>query len=432
MKLQIILQNSGFITVEIMIALSLFILFTISSFSLNSSMQGIKTWSINELSLMQESAIILDNTINDSNTTGSPYGNNSIVLRSGPFSLVKSHLSDSWGGSTCSPRINFDPSRISYYANGTSLGAGNIGTDIEARNSILYLTADSATQSLPDFFIIDAHNSQTPTILSAINTGPGISSVAIAGPYAYIANTSSVSQLQIIDMHNRRFPHLVAQLRIPLPEASTTPTRASTIYYKNGFVYLGTSKWDGAEFYSIDVSDPHNPTIIGSFETNTLINDIFVHDNYAYLATSDESQMRVIDISDKANMSLAYAFTASGWQVQQGKVVEYFENILGLGRTVGGINRTTNHEVFIFSTSTNAQVQFSKDIPGGVYGFIMRPPFNFLITHAPSEEFQVWNTDMSARIYQKPLGVSPVAISCDWSTLYMATGDERGFVELSL
>jgi hypothetical protein len=415
-----------------MISLSLFILFTISTFALNSSSQGIKTWSLKELDLMKKSVLTMDNAINNSSSTNNLYGNNSVVISSGPFSVIKSDLTNSWGGSSCSSRINFDSAKINLFSSGVYLGTSNASTDIEVRNSVVYLTADSATQSLPDLFIIDANNPQLPTIISSLNTGPGLSSLAVAGPYIYVANTSSISQLQIIDIHDRRNPRIVSQIKLPLPEASTTPTIANSIFYKNGYVYLGTSKWDGAEFYSINVSDTLSPSIVGSFETNTLVNDIFVSGNFAYLATSDEYQMRVIDISNKANMTLAYTFTTSGWQVQQGKVIEYFENTLGLGRTVGGINRTTNHEAFIFSTSTNTQVQFSKDIPGGVYGFIMRPPHNFLVTHSPNEEFQVWNSDLSSKIYQKPLGINPVDISCDRSTIYMATGNERGFIELSL
>jgi hypothetical protein len=98
--------------------------------------------------------------------------------------------------------------------------------------------------------------------------------------------------------------------------------------------------------------------------------------------------------------------------------IGYFENVLGLGRTVGGINNTANHEVFIFSTSTNFKYKFSKDIPGGVYGLLMRPPLNFILTHAPMAEFQVWNSTLSTKIFQKSLGSSPVAMSCDGNSIF--------------
>ena len=454
MKLQTILhisyqmknkRRNGFLTIEIMIAFSIFTLFTLSIYSLNTSMLEIKIWSLKELDILKSSTISMDyliknynvgNTKNDNlfdlNQSIELYGNNSRILNSNLFSTTKSDYVESWGESSCSSRIIIDRNKIEYFTSSLSLGAGNISTDIEVRNSIAYLTSDSSNQSQADFFIINVHDYNNPTIISSLNTGPGLSALAVAGPYVYVANTSSISQLQIIDIHDRNFPHVISQLKLPLPEASTTPSKASSIYYKNGYVYIGTNKWDGQEFYCIDVSNPLIPKIVGSYETNTLVNDIFVNNNIAYLATSDESQMRMIDISDKTNLKLLCSFTSSGWQTQQGKVIEYFENTLGLGRTVGGVNKVSNHEIFIFSTSSNRILKSSQDIPGGIYVLMIRSPYIYLVTHAPLAEFQVWSNDLMTKIYQKSLGQNIVAMSCDWSTLYFATGDEKGISVLKL
>lgn len=430
-------SSYGFLSFEIMLSLSLFALFTVSIFSFDISLQKIKIWSLKELEYMKDSSKSINQIIKDSNIIlpnifKLSYGNDSLIYYDKILSITKSDYVNSWGGSSCSSRIDFNKSKVKYFNSGVFLGSGNISTDIEARNSIVYLTADSSTQSQSDLFIINAHDIQNPIILSSLNTGPGISAIAVAGPYLYLANTSSLSQLQIIDIHNINFPYIVSQLRLPLPEASTTPAKGSAIYYKNGYIYLGTSKWDGPEFYVIDVVNPFNPQIIGSFETNTLINDIFVYKDNAYIATSDEYQMRILDITDKNSLLLEYGFAPSGWQTQQGKVINYFENILSLGRTVGGINRIMNHESFIFSTTTEYSVQFSSDIPGGVYGILLRQPFIFLITHAIGEEFQVWNMDFTKKIYSKSLGINPIAMSCDWSNIFMATGNEMGFSLLKL
>ncbi len=432
MKLPITLQNNGFLTVEIMISISLFVLFTISIFSLNSSMYGINTWSLKELDMLNTSVHDMDSAILFSSSTKLFYGNNSTIIKVSPFEIVKSDFQKGWGDSSCSTNIDFEISSLQYFPNGIYLGSGNISTGINSKNSIIYLTSDSPTQSQADFFIINAEDFLNPYIISSLNTGPGLASLAIAGPYAYVANTSSLSQLQIIDIHDRNFPHIVSQLKLPLPNASSTPPRANSIFYRNGYVYLGTNKWDGAEFNIIDVSNPLNPILISSFETNTLINDIYVYENFAFLATSDENQMRIIDINNKNNIFLTHTFTADGWQVQQGKVIAYFENVLALGRTVGGINRILNHEAFVFSTSSDYKIKYSQDIPGGVYGFLMRPPYNFLISHTPSAEFQVWNSDFSLKLYEKSLGLKPVVISCDSSNLFLANGDEKGFSIIKL
>ncbi len=433
MKSQIILQNkNGFLTAEIMIAISLFVLFTITIYTMMFSMEGLKLWSTEQLSKIKESTIIADRIINNNEDVGELYGNNSKNINVEPFSFIKSDYVESWGDTTCYPRIKFDESSLKYFSNGIFLGTGNKSTDIEVKNSIAYISTDSATQSQPDFHIIDVHDKSNPAIISSLNTGPGVADIVVAGPYVYLANTSSVSQLQIIDIHDRSHPTVIYQLKLPLPEATTTPSKSNTIFYRNGYVYIGTNKWDGSEFQIIDVRNPRLPIVLGGVETDTLINDIFVFNDIAYIATSDINQMRVIDVSDKMNPIALDTFTSTGWETQQGKVIEYFENILGLGRTVGGINRVNNHETFIFASSSRIQMDFSKDIPGGVYGYIIRPSFVFLLTHANNAQFQVWNRTFTDKTFEMSLLKNPVAMKCDGSTIYFATGDEYGLSILTL
>lgn len=436
MKLQITSRtNKGFLTVEILMAFSLFVVFTISSFALDSSMKQMATWSSQRLERIKVSAKKMDAYINNGikdDISITNYGNDSKKIDSGLFSIIKSDYTNSWGQNSCSPRINFDANKIIYYPNIISIGANNRSTDIEVRNSIAYITADSAVQSSPDFFIIDTTIPTSTNILSSINTGPGLSSVVTAGPYAYVANLSSLSQMQVIDISNRENPRVISEIKLPLPLASTTPTIGKTIFYRNGFVYLGTAKWDGPELNIIDVFNPYNPSIVGSFETNTLINDIYVVGDRAYLASSDENQLRVLDISNKATPQLIEIFSPSGSQVQEGKVIDYFENQLSLGRTVGGFNITNNHEIFTFSSTSPLAQLNSKDIPGGVYGILNRGSLLFLLTHLSGSEFQVFDSNLKNLIFSKSLLSIPVAMTCDWASLYFATGDSSGLSILKI
>ncbi len=429
-------NNSGFLIVEIMIAFSLFTLFTISTFTLISSIQNLKIWSSRELIKLKDSAYIMDNFIR--NRIFLPdihifmYGNDSFLIQNEPFTITYSDLLNAWGGNNCSPRIHFNPARMEYFSQGINLGVGNVSTDLEVRNNIVYLTANSATVSKPDFYIIDAKNASNPIIMASINTGPGLNALEIAGPYVYVANAGTTAQLQIIDIHNRNAPTLISQFKLPLPEASTSPPIGTSIFYNKGFVYLGTTKWNGQEFSIIDVNDPRAPYLVGSFETNTLINDIFFRENRAYIATSDIGQMRVLDISDKSSPQLLFSFSPSGWQTQEGKILDFFENSLGLGRTVGGFNVKTNHEAFIFAKSSIFTDYSSQDIPGGIYGMLLRQPNVFLLTHSLLHEFQVWDFNMKNKIFDLSLGTMPVKMICDWSTLFFATGDQKAISILKL
>lgn len=435
MRLQIISINNsigGFLIVESIMVISLFSIFIISALYFKISIDKIKFWSINELPDIEDKIKILDQFIKNDNYKGEYFGNYTKLVKLFPFEFTKSDLLNSWGSSSCYPRIKYDNSNLSINNIGIDIGLGNKSTNIEIRNSYVYLSADSSITSLPDLYIIDNKDDSKPYIVSSMNTGPGIASLTVAGPYLYLANTSINSHLQILDIHDRNSPHIISQLKLPLPNASTTPTRSASISYNNGYVFLGTNKWDGPELSIIDVKDPSNPIIVGTFDTDTLINDIFVYDDKAYLATSDIYQMRVLDITDKSAPKLHSIFTSSGWQVQQGKVISLFENLIILGRTVGGINRTNNHELFLFSTSTSLNMTISRDIPSGVYGLIVGSSDIFVLTHDINREFQIWSSDLLNKKYEIGLNSSPISMKCDRSKIYFATGDSRGFISIKL
>jgi hypothetical protein len=412
--------------------ISLFTLFIISTIYYKFSINNLKLWSTEELIKLRDSVKYLDLFINKDLYKGEYFGNYSKIVKFYPFEFTKSNLSDSWGNNNCYPKIKFDQNSYSINSTGVDIGTNNKSTGIEARNSTIYMSADSSIQSLPDLFIIDNSNPSKPNIISSLNTGPGASSLTVAGPYIYLANTSNNSQLQIIDIHNRNSPYIISEIKLPLPNSSSTPPRSHSIFYKKGFIFLGTNKWDGPELTIIDVRNPKVPIILSIFETNTLINDIWTYENRLYLATSDIYQMRIIDISQINNPILIETFTSTGWEVQQGNVINQFEGKLFLGRTVGGINKISNHEVFAFSTSSSITSIYSHDIPSGVYGIIQTVSQIFLLTHDLNKEFQVWSPDLSNKKYEVSLASRPVSMKCDWNTLYFATGDERGFKTMEL
>ena len=436
-KMRSSLINKGFLTMEIMLAFSLMILFTISTFTLSSSMQKLKQWSLVELDKLKLSVKKMDELVKNrfadiSRYEVIAYGNDTKRIYIDPLIINHSDYETAWGRDSCDPRLDFNENNIKYFKYGIDIGTGNASTDIEVRNGIIYLVADSSSSAQKDFFIIDDRDFSTPSILSSLNTGPGISAIEVAGSYVFVAQASSLNQLQVIDIRNRNDPHLISQIKLPLPTPTTTAPFAKSIFYSKGFIYLGTAKWNGSEFSIIDVSNPYDPRVIGTFETNTLINDIYVRDDRAYLASADEMQMRILDISDKSNPMLIDSFSSSGWQTQEGKTLEYFEGSLGLGRTVGGFNVATNHEAFIFSTSSNIVNFMSKDIPGGIYGILLRKPYVFLLTHSLNHEFQVWDFVLQNKIYDIPLESQPVKMVCDGSNIFFATLNNKGFSVLKL
>ena len=451
--------HGGFLLPEIMISFSLMTVFLISAIILSSTMQGLRRQAVEHLERLDDTTFLADyfllNKVFASSSISymkKQYGNDTYEIDIEPVTLLISDYINAFGRDSCSPSLFSSSSTpsdfqdISLYSQGVDIGAGNMSTDIEVRNGIAYITADSSSSSASDFFIIDSTDPSSPSIISSLNTGPGLSSIEIAGHYAYVTNISSLNQLQIINIKDRTSPSITAILKLPLPPdfspASSTPPFASSIFYNKRLIYLGTSKWDGMEFSIIDVSIPSSPQYLGGFETNTLINNIYVRDGLAYLATSDINQIRILDIhnisshdspSDNSQSIIQVSsFSPSGYETQQGKVISFFENKFSLGRTTGGFNNKNNYEIFLFSSTSPITVENSKDIPGGVYGIVMRPPYFYISTRASTKQFQILNKDMSELVLEKNLGFSPQAMTCDGKTFYFATGDQKGIAVVKI
>ncbi len=299
-------------------------------------------------------------------------------------------------------------------------------TDLEVRNGIAYISSDSSTASDPDIFIVDIHNPAGAFIRSSLNTGPGISSIALAGREIFGAAVSTAFQLHTIRIGTPDTIILENKYKLPLPYATATAPLSSSIFYSKGYVFLGTEKWDGDEFSIIDVANPSAPFRFGGIETSSKINNIFVRNNIAYLASSDEKQLRLVDIGDLSSPIIINSFNPSGWQRQEGKIISFFEDSLSLGRTSGGFNIPQDHELFTWASSsslTSGQNDVglnSLDQSGGVYGLVMDRSLLFVATRQSGKELQVFDHNLSSTTAQTfNLSVQPQSMTCDGSDLYI-------------
>ena len=303
-------------------------------------------------------------------------------------------------------------------------------TDLEVRDGIAYVSDDSSKASDPDLFVIDFRDENAPKVLSSIDTGPGIADIALAGDHIYAAAASTAAQLHVIRIDSLSSLALEKKYRLPPPYATATEPVGSSVFFDRNEVYLGTEKWDGNEFSVIDVSVPAQPTIVGGFETNSKVNDIFVRDGLAYVADSDQDQLRIIDVRKPEMPALAYAFAPSGWVRQEGETLSYFEDSLGLGRTSGGFNIINDHEAFTWAAASSSDAFLSSpitvgayhsvDISGGVYGMVADRSHVYLATRQVNKEFQIFDRSLStstATSYSLP--VAPQTLTCDGDHLYI-------------
>lgn len=419
-----------------MIAFLFFTLTIVSIFSLHRITLGLNTLTINSLESIPDNIKEINNFNQNFDFKSSSkyldtlYGNFSKLYKVGMFTILKSDYESVDGRDNCNPRFNFDPKNIVIHDSGFNIGEYNMSTDIEVRNSYVYMTADSSVQNNPDLYILDANDSDDVHIISSLNTGRGLLALELANHYIYSLNSGTTNTLQIIDIADRSNPILITKYKIPTPNASTSAPIASSIFYKDKKVYIGTEKWSGPELNIIDVSNPYTPVYIKGYETNTQIEDIYVIDNLVYIATPDTKQFRVLDISDIQNINELSYISPSGYQTQQGKVINIFENNIILGRTVGGFNVIQNHELFSYDkTKSNlndiSSFDFSRDVPGGIYSILQRYPYIYLATGSLGHEFQVWTKDMNNKVFEMSLGFFPRLFVCDLNNLYFVTHNSR-------
>lgn len=297
-------------------------------------------------------------------------------------------------------------------------------TDVIIRNGIAYISTDSSRQSDPDILIFDIHDTSDTQLLAGLNTGPGISAITLAGNHVFAAVTSRTAQLQDLVINDLAHISIESSYKLPLPYASATPPLASSIFFDKNRVYLGTEKWDGDEFSIINVSDPAHPVRLSGLEIGSKINSIYVRNDTAYVADSNEQQLRVIHAADPALPQLVYGFNPSGWQRQEGKSISYFEDYVDFSRTSGGFNIKTDAELFSWGTSTSLLYGFpptkSLDVPGGIYGIVRDRSYVYAISRQLGSELQMFDYSLSTSTSKViSLPVTPQALTCDNDSIYV-------------
>lgn len=245
------------------------------------------------------------------------------------------------------------------------------------RGGYIFVTSDTTTQSDPDLYIL-----KNGAVEAALSTGPGLRDIAIVRGAAYVANTSVNSQIQKIDISNIHIPYTSGAYKY----AST----GNAVYFHDDRVYIGSEKAYGPELAMLT----RYLTPLSFYETDSQINDIYKKDSTLYVAASNVRQLHIVATSTSY-------FSPPGWETQEGKVVRdgYF------GRTVGGFNNKTNHELFLLGST-------SVDIGSGIYGLVSSGDLLFVA----ARDLQVWKKPFT-HMYDISLPDIPVSLACDKHTL---------------
>lgn len=147
------------------------------------------------------------------------------------------------------------------------------------------------------------------SLVSKVNLPGQAIDVDVKDCYAYL--TDDLGQLYVIDFADLANPDTIGKVR--------GIDSANIVIIEGNYAYISYTSWQGDQqnYYTqcglkiVDISNPENPELIGDYisgsETEKSVQGIFIDNDFAYLNSTQlvgddqQSQLEIIDISDKGN-----------------------------------------------------------------------------------------------------------------------------------
>ncbi len=243
-----------------------------------------------------------------------------------------------------------------------------------------------------------------------VNTLDVINDMTTGKRYVFAAMDTATEQLKVIDVTDIYNPVLVATSTLSGVDSSGSYPEGYRISYFKNRLYVITRETAGPEFHIFDVSDPTNPTELGSgTEFGITVNAIAVQERliggalkrFAYMATTQNTaELKVYDITDTANNGTITEIVAARQDligIQNGESVFLVGDKLYFGRQ----SAPSGDDLYVYDTSNplaGLTLLGAKDIDTGVLHIRIAGRFAFLATSKVNKEFQVWNISNPAGI----------------------------------
>ncbi|MBP9732138.1 MAG: tail fiber domain-containing protein [Candidatus Magasanikbacteria bacterium] len=172
----------------------------------------------------------------------------------------------------------------------------------------LYVSGKYAyvTSFLGDSFaIVDVSNPATPTIVNSIVSSTvlgGANAVYVSGKYAYVT-AADEGRLTVLDISNPATPTVVSSM-------TYVASSADSVYVSGKYAYVAGY---GGTVSVVDISNPVSSTVVGTISSSQLngARSIQVAGKYAYVANTEDTSLRVIDISNPTQPSIVGGVVSS-------------------------------------------------------------------------------------------------------------------------
>ena len=251
------------------------------------------------------------------------------------------------------------------------------GRKVKVLGNYAYIIMAGGT---PDFLIIDISNESSPVVVGSLTLNGNPLNIAVSGDYAYVASDSNTEELQIINVVNKTAPVLTRGFDVP------GTANANGIFVNGATVYLAeVSNGANGDFHIINVSNPASPIITRSVNTGNTSYDVVVSGNYAYIASSSNTQeLIVINITNPATASIIGSYNASS------NTNAIAINKIGSSVLLG---QGSNMHVVNVTTPTSPSLYATYNAGGTVNDITVWDSYNrvFIATANTTNEMQVIN-----------------------------------------
>jgi len=293
------------------------------------------------------------------------------------------------------------------------------GRGVFVDGNYAYMVTNS---SLYIFNITDPEN---VSLAGSVGLGAIGYNIFVSGNYAYIATSHNSRELTVVNITNKATPALVGT---GYNAAGTTDGYG--VFVSGNTAYLSRQSGTGADFFVLNISNPLSPSLLDSIDLGSSGFDVFVSENYAYLATSNNSrELDIIDVSTQTNINRVGSYdtaeTTDGLSVYVSGTTAYLTTTSGgadfyainvsnpsspslldsidLGGSgwkvyvdsglafVGTSNGTAEFQVIDISDPSNLILFGTENLNGQTYSVFIVGDFAYLGNVDDTAEFQVLN-----------------------------------------
>lgn len=298
--------------------------------------------------------------------------------------VVDLEAAASGAGCMLGPEVDWSGAEVVVYED---LFPGVPFTDIASNGRTIAISTDSAIAEDPDIHFFELQeNSNALMWRGSLNTGPGIRKLTYARNYVAAANSSRLSQVQIIDATDLENPFLVSSYNSNTSGGPGQGAIGESVEYYKDVLYLGLIKNPGKELVALDARDVSNLSEIASYETGTQVSDIYIRGANVFVASPTETQLRVLRLDNDEGFFEISSLSLPSWQIHDGMSVAFSPHGVYLGRSAG--NKDELHEVrFDGQVLTEGD---SLDVLASVRDILSHFGYVLVATNSSSKEFQVY------------------------------------------